>query len=118
MSEILRIQQKSSTYTVVPNDNGTVLDCTVTLTLNLTSALIVRSGFNFWIWNTGNGAITVTPYSTELIDNGTSLTISAGTKCRIVCDGTVFRSDSYTQNSSTSSNPFAIYNTKVTMGGF
>lgn len=116
MSDYLRIQTKSGTYTVVPNDNSTVLDCSGTFSLNLTTAGTLRSGFNFWVWNSGSGTITIDPAGSETVDGSATKDIAAGVRCRVVCDGMIFKTDSYTQSSN--SVPSTTASIKYLYGGF
>jgi hypothetical protein len=52
-SSALTIQNKTSAYTVVAGDLGTIINCTSgTFTVSLTAAATLGAGFNCWIWNT------------------------------------------------------------------
>src|SRR3972149_2277672 len=55
-----RTQTKSGTYTVVANDNTTVINCTAALTLNLTAASTLGNGHTFIVRANG-GDVTVDP---------------------------------------------------------
>lgn len=88
-SSTLTISNKTSAYTIVSGDNGTIINCTSgTFTVSLTAASSLGSGFNCWIWNTGTGAITIDPNSSETIDGVSTLILRRGEGTQIVCDGT------------------------------
>lgn len=85
----LTISNKTSAYTIVSGDNGKIINCTSgTFTVSLTAASSLGSGFNCWIWNTGTGAITIDPNSSETIDGVSTLILRQGEGTQIVCDGT------------------------------
>lgn len=115
VAPIYSIQAKTGAYTVVASDNNTVINCTSgTFTVSLTAAATLKSGFNCWIWNTGTGAITIDPASTETIDGVTTLLLRQGEGMQIVCDGTNWQTGDkktmrgYSENmSSTASRPVA-----------
>lgn len=88
-SSTLTISNKTSAYTIVSGDNGKIINCTSgTFTVSLTAASSLGSGFNCWIWNTGTGAITIDPNSSETIDGVSTLILRQGEGTQIVCDGT------------------------------
>lgn len=84
------LQGKTSAYTVVASDNGTIINCTSgTFTVSLTAAATLGSGFTCWIWNTGDGTITIDPAGSETIDGtGTTYILRPRAGVQIVCDGT------------------------------
>ena len=88
-SATLTIQNKTSAYTVVAGDLGTIINCTSgTFTIALDAAATLGAGFNCWIWNTGTGTITIDPSGAETIDGLTTLVLRRGEGTQIVCDGT------------------------------
>lgn len=60
------VSPKSSTYTVVAADRGSLISCTGTFTLTLTAAGTLGAGWTCYVENAGTGAITLT--STSDID--------------------------------------------------
>lgn len=85
----ITIDNKTAAYTVVSGDLGKIINCTAnTFTVSLTSAATLGSGFNCWIWNTGNGTITIDPSGAQTIDGRSTLTLSVGEGMQIVCNGT------------------------------
>lgn len=88
-SATLTIDNKTGAYTVVAGDLGKIINCTSgTFTVSLTAAATLGAGFNCWVWNTGTGAITIDPASTETIDGVSTLILRQGEGTQIVCDGT------------------------------
>jgi len=91
-SATLTIQNKTSAYTVVSGDLGTIINCTSgTFTVALDAAATLGAGFNCWIWNTSptdTHSIIINPSGSETIDGVTTLTLRHGEGTQIVCDGT------------------------------
>ncbi len=88
-SSTLTISNKTGAYTVVAGDAGTIINCTSgTFTVSLTAAATLGAGFNCWVWNTGTGAITIDPNSTETIDGVSTLILRQGEGAQIACNGT------------------------------
>jgi hypothetical protein len=91
-SSALTIQNKTSAYTVVAGDLGTIINCTSgTFTVSLTAAATLGAGFNCWIWNTSTGAsnaITIDPNGAETIDEQATLILRRGEGIQIICNGT------------------------------
>lgn len=87
------VQAKTGTYTVLPADFGTLIDCTSgTFDLDLTAAATLGDGFYFFVRNSGSGTISIDPNSTENIDgSSTSLSLSSGESCAVWCNGTAFK---------------------------
>lgn len=83
---------KSSAYTVVAADRGSVIECTGTFTISLTAASTLGNGFIFTVHNIGTGTITIDPNSTELIDGNSSINIFPSQILSIRCNGTAFYS--------------------------
>lgn len=123
----ITISPKTSAYTVVAGDNGSIINCTSgTFTVSLTAAATLGSGFSCWIWNTAissNDIITVDPDSSETIDGATTLAIYRGQGLELVCDGSLFytrspkRYRAYAENVSTgATRPIATGNIAVAIG--
>jgi len=85
-----RVQDKSSAYTVVVNDNMTLINCTAALTLTLTAAATLKNQHMF-LAHANGGDITIDPNSTENINgSSTSLTVADGQTAMVICDATEF----------------------------
>ena len=86
------LSAKTSAYTVIAGDAGTVINCTSgTFTVSLTAAATLGAGFTCWVWNTSHTSthvITIDPNSTETINGLTTITLQRGEGCQIICDGT------------------------------
>ena len=94
-SSTLTISNKTSAYTVVAGDLGTVINCTTgTFTISLTAAATLGAGFNVQIWNTSttisSNLITIDPDGEELIDGNTTIAIYPGNTVQLVCTGTAW----------------------------
>ena len=91
-SSTLTIQNKTSAYTVVAGDLGTIINCTSgTFTVALDAAATLGAGFNCWIWNTSTTAsneITIDPAGSETIEEQTSIVLRRGEGLQLICDGT------------------------------
>lgn len=89
-SSTLTIQNKTGAYTVVAGDLGTIINCTSgTFTVALGAAATLGVGFNCWIWNTGDGTVTIDPSGSETIDGtGTTYILRPRAGVQIVCNGT------------------------------
>jgi hypothetical protein len=84
-----RAQDKGGTYTVVANDNTSLIRATAGITLNLTAAATLGNKHWFAVEANG-GAVTVDPNLTEQINGATTLTVPQGTFAMIWCNGTAF----------------------------
>lgn len=83
---------KSSTYTVVAADRSKLINCTSTLTLNLTAAATLGDGFEFEVlFSATSGTVTIDPNSTEQIDSGTTIVLQPGESCLVRCNGTAWQ---------------------------
>jgi microcystin-dependent protein len=85
-----RSQTKSGGYTVVANDNMSVLNCTTTLTLDLTAAATLANGHMF-IAHANGGSVTIDPAGAELINGASTLVVPDGHIATVFCDGAAFR---------------------------
>ena len=81
------VQLKTSAYTVLATDNGSVINTTGTWTLTLSAAATMGDGTSLVIFNNGAGVITVDPDSAETINGAATLDIPAGRACMLYCDG-------------------------------
>lgn len=89
----LLINNIAAAYTVVANDNGTVINCSgaTSFTVSLTAAATLGAGFNVTVWNnttTAAMAVTIDPSGSETIDGVTTRILRRGEGMQIVCDGT------------------------------
>lgn len=84
---------KTGAYTAVAGDKGTVIRCTGTWTLALTSAGTLASGWWCWVVNDGTGVITIDPSSTEQINGALTQTLYPGERAMLTCNGTLFYLD-------------------------
>ncbi len=86
----LPIKNITSAYTVQPNDNGFIINCTSgTFTVSLTAAVMFNAGFNCWVWNTSttsSNVITIDPNGTETIDGRATLVLRRGEGMQIICN--------------------------------
>lgn len=82
---------KTGAYTPVAGDNGNLIDCTSgTFSLTFTAAATLGAAWWCEIRNSGTGAITLDPNSTEQIDGLTSFIMYPGEHRRVFCTGTAF----------------------------
>lgn len=81
------VAAKSSGYTVLRADVGTLFACSSTFTLTLTAASTLGVGHNFQVHNTGTGFITIDPDSAETIDGRTTIIVYPGECFQVVCIG-------------------------------
>jgi len=98
-SAITKVVDKTGSYTALKTDFNQMIRATGTLTLNLTAAATLSSGWCLWVKADG-GAVTIDPNSTEQINGATTLVIADGGWCFIVCTGTAFRAVAVTVGSS------------------
>lgn len=89
----LNTSEKSSAYTAVSGDKGTVIRMTGTWTLALTSAATLAAGWWCWVVNDGTGVITIDPSSTETINGALTQALHPGEKALLTCNGTLFYLD-------------------------
>lgn len=80
---------KTANYTAVLNDNNAFIKFSAAYTLSLTAAATLGLNWHITV-SAENGAITVDPNSSELINGVATLTIPQGAIATIVCDGTQF----------------------------
>ena len=93
------VSSKSSGYTVVAADSKYLIECTAGLTLGLTAAATLGSGFTFVVWNHSTGTVIVDPNGSELINGSTTLTLLAGQWAFVTCTGTAWKALTQTSQS-------------------
>ena len=84
------VDARSGAYTVVAGDRGKLITATGTWTLALTAAATLGAGFAVAVRNSGAGVITIDPNASEQIDGATTITLSAGASCILVCTGSAW----------------------------
>lgn len=89
----LNTSAKSSAYTAVSGDKGTVIRMTGTWTLALTSAATLAAGWWCWLVNDGTGVITIDPSSTQTINGALTQAMYPGEMALLQCNGTLFTLD-------------------------
>lgn len=107
-SSTLTIQNKTSSYTVVAGDLGTIINCTSgTFTVSLTAATTLGAGFNCWVWNTSNtitDIITIDPNAGETIGGLATRVLYRNQGVQIVSDGTNWKLGAMQKDMSFASN--------------
>jgi hypothetical protein len=83
------VTKAAGTYTPAKTDHNQLWRATGAVTLNLTAAATLTTGWALWLKADG-GAILVDPNSTETINGATTLTIPDGSSAFVVCTGTAF----------------------------
>jgi hypothetical protein len=86
-----RVISRSSNTILGLGDYGCTFIATSTFTQTLTAAATLGDGWHCFYRNDGSGVITIDPNSTETIDGGLVLTLNPGEGCRIVCNGSAFK---------------------------
>ncbi len=89
------VQAKTATYTVLMSDYGTLIDCTNTITMNLTAAATLGDGWRVDIRNSGSGTVTIDPNSSETIDGATTIALAPGDSVTVYCNGTAFKTNGF-----------------------
>lgn len=87
---LVPVSAKTTGYTIVAADVGTLFECSGTFTLTLTAASTLATGFSFGVRNTGTGVITVDPSGSDLIDGRASILVYPGEGFIVDCNGTAF----------------------------
>lgn len=89
-SAITRVVDKAvGSYTAAKTDHMQLWRATGAVTVNLTAAATLTSGWALWVKANG-GAITVDPAGAETINGAATLALSDGFSAFIVCTGTAF----------------------------
>jgi hypothetical protein len=82
---------KTSAYTLVSADSGTLVEVTSgTFTLSFTAAATLGNGWFCYVKNSGTGSITLDPNASETIDGLTSYIMYPNETRLITCSGTSF----------------------------
>lgn len=76
-------------YTALKTDHNQLWRATGAVTLNLTAAATLTTGWALWVKADG-GAVTVDPSGAETINGAATLTVADGSGAFIVCTGTAF----------------------------
>lgn len=82
---------KTSGYTIAASDNMAVHECTGTFTVLGAPAANAGVGYTLMLVNTGAGTVTFDPFSTELVNNASTLVLAPGEAVTLVCTGTGWR---------------------------
>ena len=83
-----RVIAKTAAYTVVIDDNGSLINATSgTWSLSLPAAATAGNGFAVAVRNSGGGVITIDPNASETVDGVATVAIGAGLSCFLVCNG-------------------------------
>jgi hypothetical protein len=77
----------SFSYTVIAADAGKLFNCTGTVTLGLTAAATLGSGFTAVVRNSGVGTITIDPAGSETINGALTITLVPSDWAILVCSG-------------------------------
>jgi hypothetical protein len=83
---------KSTNYTALAADAGTVTRFTASATLSLTPAATLGASWNYMVIADG-GDVTIDPNGAETIDGGATLVVPNGSSTFIICSGSAFFSD-------------------------
>ena len=87
---------KSAAYTVAVGDRGYMVVWTGGAdTLSFSSASTLGNGFFVVVRNSGSGALTLDPASSETIDGASTKAVNAGESCAVICDGSAFYTFGY-----------------------
>ncbi|MCZ4065736.1 hypothetical protein NB636_07910 [Oxalobacter aliiformigenes] len=83
---------QADSYTATASDSGKIIRFTGSsaITLTLSAALSLGTGWNVTVINDTSSAVTIATSAGEAIDGTTSYVIKAGGRAQIVCDGTRF----------------------------
>jgi hypothetical protein len=82
---------RSSDTQLAASDHGKAFIATGTFTQTFASASALDEGWWVDYRNDGTGTITLDPSGSQLIDGATTLVLRPGQSCRIICDGTAFK---------------------------
>ena len=88
-----KILNKTAAYTIVKADQGSLVqvNSATAVTISLTAAATLASGFIIGIKNIGTGTITIDPSGSELIEGSATYTLTAREGCVLSCTGTNFQ---------------------------
>jgi hypothetical protein len=85
------LPSRSANKILTGAQSGAVVPATGTFTQTFSAAATLGAGWYVDYRNDGTGIITFDPNSTELIDGSQTLNLYTGESCRIVCDGSAFK---------------------------
>ncbi len=88
------VDKAAGTYSAVKADHNYTWRATGAVTVNLTAAATLTSGWCMWVKGEG-GAITVDPNGSEQINGATTLSVPDGSSALIICTGSAFRATSF-----------------------
>lgn len=80
---------KASGYTAVASDNGAYHRATAGITVSLTAAATLGSGWHLFIQANG-GAVVIDPNGAETVNGAATVTISDGQSALLACSGSAF----------------------------
>ena len=81
---------KSAGYTALTTDRGKTINCTAALTLALTAAATLGSGWICFVKANG-GDVTIDPNALETINGAATYVVYDGNSATVICDGTNFQ---------------------------
>jgi hypothetical protein len=79
----------SSTTTLTAAHAGLAISASSTITLNLTAAATLGSGWRCYVTNSGTGIVTIDPNGSEIIDGLSEIRLGPGNGCLIYSSGGV-----------------------------
>jgi hypothetical protein len=80
---------KTSTFTLGAADDGKILRCTGTFTIDMDAAATLGDGWKVVIFNEGSGTLTIDPDGAETINGAATITVTGQYDYAIIsCDGT------------------------------
>lgn len=83
---------KTSAYTVVATDRGSLIDCTSgTFTLAFQACATLGADWSCYIRNSGTGVITLDPNGAETIDGAATFALNPNRTMIVQCDGATLR---------------------------
>jgi len=89
---------RSSNTILGLSDYGKTFVATSSFTQTLTAAATLGDGWYCFYRNDGSGVITLDPNSSETIDGFTTRLLQPGESCRIVCNGSAFKTQGTSVN--------------------
>lgn len=84
-----QVDKAAGSYTPALTDHNQFWRCTGAVTLTLTAAATLTTGWCLWVRANG-GAVTIDPSGAELIDGAATLVLADGQTALIICTGTAF----------------------------
>lgn len=80
---------KSANYTIVADDENSIIRVTASSTVSLPAAATAGSNWHITVMSY-NANVIIDPDGSETINGAATLTLRSGTTARIICDGTQF----------------------------